>query len=177
MAFVLKKFQTQAASQMASRYFGFVSHPKRPAIGKRPNPFFQALSSMTGSGKTPILADAIARIRASLPSNCEPIVLWMSKARSVVSQTYLNFSPGGKYSSLIEGFRVVSTKELDGASLRDGSVPLMVILTTGLFNNKDKEEGNLNLHQANWPVPGLKDTLIRCSLQTEVVDGQAEAVQ
>ena len=36
----------------------------------------------------------------------EPIVLWMSKARSVVAQTYANFS-GGKYTDLVDGFRVV----------------------------------------------------------------------
>jgi len=148
--FELKTFQAKAAHQIATRYVDFLSHKKRPAIGDRPSPFFQALSSMTGSGKTPMLAQAVAEMRAMAPKeNGEPIVLWMSKARPVVDQTYINFSAGGKYSFLIEGFRVVSSKELNGAALKNDNIPLLIILTTGVFNNKDKEDGVLNFHQPN----------------------------
>jgi type III restriction enzyme len=42
-------------------------------------PFYQALSALTGAGKTPILADAVAQIRAQLP--VEPIVLLISKTK------------------------------------------------------------------------------------------------
>jgi hypothetical protein len=36
-------------------------------------PFYQALSALTGPGKTPILADAVVQMRTSAP--LEPIVL------------------------------------------------------------------------------------------------------
>jgi type III restriction enzyme len=67
-------------------------------------PFYQALSALTGAGKTPILADAVAQIRAQLP--VEPIVLLISKSKAVVGQTYGNFESGGRYERFIEGFLV-----------------------------------------------------------------------
>jgi hypothetical protein len=150
MTFELKTFQAKASRQIADRYLAYATDENRPAMGKRPMPFFQALSSMTGSGKTAMLAQAVAEMRAMLPnSGVEPVVLWMSKAVSVVEQTKINFLAGGRYSSLIDGFRVLSAKDLDGKALEDGSVPLMLVLTTGVFNNKDAEGGNLNFHQPN----------------------------
>ena len=46
----------------------------------------------------------------------EPIVLWMSKAKSVVAQTYTNFSAGGKYSEIVDGFRVINIQNLSPAA-------------------------------------------------------------
>jgi type III restriction enzyme len=60
-------------------------------------PFYQNLSSITGSGKTLILADAIEQIRSQLP--LEPIILWLSKGKVVVEQTYQNLS-AGKYAEI-----------------------------------------------------------------------------
>jgi type III restriction enzyme len=77
----------------------------------------------------------------------EPIVLWMSKARSVVAQTYANFSPGGKYSEIVEGFRVINIQGLSPGLIADGSTPLLLMTTTGLFNNKDQSEGALNIYK------------------------------
>lgn len=147
MSFDLKKFQAVSAQQVTRRYNKFKDHDERPGTRKRFKPYFQALSAITGSGKTPMLAQSVAEIRLLLTIN--PIVLWMSKARTVVSQTYLNFSVGGKYSSLIDGFKVINIKDLNLADINDTSQPLLITLTTGLFNNKDKEEGALNLFQEN----------------------------
>ena len=99
----LKVFQSGAAKLIADRFAFYSNHPDRPRKGNQPRPFFQALSALTGAGKTPILADAVTRMRAHFQA--EPIVLWMSKARSVVGQTLTNFSDGGKYSHLVDGFR------------------------------------------------------------------------
>src|SRR5580704_9252688 len=105
----LRKFQERAALQIANRYVFFATHRDRPGTRRLASPFFQALSAITGAGKTPILAETVALIRNELSS--EPIVLWMSKARAVVTQTYNNFD-GGKYSALLEGFRVTQIKDL-----------------------------------------------------------------
>lgn len=149
MTIDLKTFQARAARQVVDRYVAFANHDERPGTRKRLNPYFQALSSITGSGKTPMLAQAVAELRLAMLGNCEPVVLWMSKARSVVAQTNLNFSSGGKYASLIDGFRVVSPKELDGKLISDASAPLLITLTTGLFNQEAKGDGTLNFHQPN----------------------------
>jgi type III restriction enzyme len=142
----LKVFQSDCASLIANRYAFFANHPDRPRKGSnKPRPFFQALSALTGAGKTPVLAQAVALMRGCF--GCEPIVLWMSKARSVVAQTFTNFSTGGKYSEIIDGFRVITTASLAPHLLSDGTTPLIVMTTTGLFNNKDQSEGNLNIYQ------------------------------
>lgn len=144
--FELKAFQAKAAQSIADRYAFFAYHEYRPYQGRTtPRPFFQALSAITGAGKTPILAEAVAQLRAHF--RCEPIVFWMSKAKSVVAQTYSNFSGSGKYAGLIEGFRVVNVSELNPFMISDSSTPLMVLATTGLFNNKDQAAGQLNIYK------------------------------
>lgn len=149
----LKVFQSDAAKSISDRYAFFANHPDRPSKGKnKPRPFFQALSALTGAGKTPILAEAVALIRAHL--ECEPIVFWMSKAKSVVAQTYTNFSGGGKYSEIIEDFRVINVSQLSPALIADGTTPLLVLATTGLFNNKDQSEGALNIYKQDADLFG-----------------------
>jgi type III restriction enzyme len=140
----LKVFQGESAKTIADRYAFFANHPDRPRKGNRPRPFFQALSALTGAGKTPILAQAVSLMRGHF--GVEPIVLWMSKARSVVAQTYANFS-GGKYSELLDGFRVINIQNLKPELIADGTMPLLLMTTTGLFNNKEQSEGALNIYK------------------------------
>lgn len=140
----LKVFQTESAKTIADRYAFFANHPDRPRKGNKPRPFFQALSALTGAGKTPILAQAVVLMRAHFGT--EPIVLWMSKAKSVVAQTYTNFS-GGKYSEIVDGFRIINIQGLSPQLISDGSTPLLIMTTTGLFNNKEQSEGALNIYK------------------------------
>jgi type III restriction enzyme len=140
----LKVFQSDSAKTIADRYAFFANHPERPRKGRKPRPFFQALSALTGAGKTPILAQAVVLMRGYF--GIEPIVLWMSKAKSVVAQTYANFS-GGKYTEIIEGFRVVNIQSLSPQLIGDGSTPLLIMTTTGLFNNKEQSAGALNIYK------------------------------
>ncbi|WP_394652466.1 DEAD/DEAH box helicase family protein [uncultured Sphingomonas sp.] len=141
----LKVFQSDSSKLIAERFAFYSNHADRPRRGNKARPFFQALSALTGAGKTPILADAVTRIRANLAA--EPIVLWMSKARSVIGQTLTNFTEGGKYSHLIEGFRVSSMGDITPALLADPTTPLLITTTTGLFNNKEQAEGNLHIYK------------------------------
>lgn len=148
----LKVFQSAAAKLIADRFAFYTNHPDRPRKGNQPRPFFQALSALTGAGKTPILADAVTRMRAHLQA--EPIVLWMSKARSVVGQTLTNFSEGGKYSHLVDGFKVLPIGNITPALLSDPTAPLLITTTTGLFNNKDQAEGNLHIYKRDTDTFG-----------------------
>jgi len=141
----LKVFQSSAAALIAKRYTFFANHPDRPSRGPKPRPFFQALSALTGAGKTPLLAQAVSLIRAHL--HTEPIVFWMSKARPVVAQTLTNFSTGGKYSEIVDGFQMIGVANLTPALIADSSNPLMILATTGLFNNRDQSEGTLNIYK------------------------------
>lgn len=148
----LKIFQADSAKLIADRYAFFAHHQYRPRKGHQPRPFFQALSALTGAGKTPILAQSVALMRGHFAA--EPIVFWMSKAKSVVAQTYTNFSPGGKYSEIIDGFRVITVPQLTPQYITDSSTPLLIMATTGLFNNKDQSEGSLNIYKRDQDVFG-----------------------
>ncbi|MEB3782380.1 DEAD/DEAH box helicase family protein [Pseudomonas paracarnis] len=153
MQIELKPFQINSARLISDRYAYFANHQYRPVYkGKLLRPFYQALSAITGAGKTPVLAEAVSLMRMHMKA--EPIVFWMSKARSVVEQTYLNFSAGGKYSEIIDEFRVIRASQLEPSIIADGSLPLIVLATTGLFNNKEQADGALNIYKKDQDLFG-----------------------
>lgn len=153
MQIELKPFQVRAAKQIADRYSFFAGHPYRPKFkGTLPRPFYQALAAITGAGKTPVLAEAVTLMR--LHMGVEPIVFWMSKAKSVVQQTYTNFASGGKYAEIVDTFRVIRASQLEPSLIADGSSPLIVLATTGLFNNKDQADGALNIYKKDQDLFG-----------------------
>lgn len=153
MQIELKPFQVRAAKQIADRYAFFAEHPYRPKYkGTLPRPFYQALSAITGAGKTPVLAEAVTLMRMHM--GVEPIVFWMSKAKSVVQQTYTNFSSGGKYAGIVDAFRVIRAGQLEPSLISDGGVPLIVLATTGLFNNKEQADGALNIYKKDQDLFG-----------------------
>lgn len=143
--FELLGFQSRAARQIADRYLRLESDEERPAFNKKSVvPFFQALSALTGAGKTPILAEAVAQMSAAMTP--KPLVLWTTRLRVVVEQTRLNLQSGGKYNSLVKGFAVVPLSTLSRDAIDDASTPLIITATVGSFNQQDKEEGSLAVH-------------------------------
>lgn len=133
----LLPFQEAAATQIADRFGEYIIDPLMIDM-KRRVPFFQMLVSITGSGKTLMLADAVSQMRTRVPR--EPVVLWLSKGRVVVGQTYSNLT-SGKYAANIPGFLVKPLLELAPSYLEDAATPLLLIATVGKFARKD-EEGN-----------------------------------
>lgn len=87
----LFKFQSSASEQIAGRFWEYMQDPLLVRL-TQPVPFYQNLAAITGAGKTLILADAVEQIRERLP--IEPIILWLSKGRIIVWQTYANLSTG-----------------------------------------------------------------------------------
>lgn len=142
----LLPFQTKAAQQIVNRFALLGGDGKRPWVNAGWKvPYYQALSALTGAGKTPILADSVAQLRHMVPG--EPIVLWISKAKAVVEQTFANFEGGGKYAHLIEGFDVRYLLELNDEVIRDDSTPCIALATVGTFNQKGRGDGTLIVHQ------------------------------
>lgn len=150
----LLEFQQIAANTIAERFAGLLDDPEAPTMTRQWDTFFyQALSALTGSGKTPILADTVSQMRAHLSG--EPLVLWVSKNRVVVDQTLANFQAGGKYENLVEGFIAARLSELRADGLNDAGTPRLLLATTGSFNQKDKGDGTLRVHkQADDTLPG-----------------------
>lgn len=138
----LYDFQATAADLIADRVTEYYNEPLEVGRGGRSRriPFIQLLSSITASGKTIILADAVSSIAKQLP--VKPIVLWLSKATVVVEQTYASLDAGGGLHDLISDFLVRPLAEYDRAEVRDASNPFLFFATVGTFNQKDKEEGS-----------------------------------
>jgi type III restriction enzyme len=136
-------FQQVAATQIAERFGQYVIDPLMVDRTKTV-PFFQMLVSITGSGKTLVLADAIAQMQSQLPR--QPIVLWLSKGRVVVWQTFTNLT-SGKYADNIPGFTVKPLLELAPADIEDADTPLLLIATVGKFARQDDQEADRRIFQ------------------------------
>ncbi|MGA5662677.1 DEAD/DEAH box helicase family protein [Bacillus bombysepticus] len=134
----LLPFQIEASTKIATRFADYMKDPLTVTRTKIV-PFYQNLSSITGSGKTLILADAIEQIRCLLP--VEPIVLWLSKGKVVVWQTYTNLS-SGKYSNFLGGFTVKPLLDTSKGDIESSESGLLLVATVGKFNQKDKEKGD-----------------------------------
>ncbi len=145
----LKEFQTQAAATIATRFVDYYANPVITGTAKdpRPVPFFQALSSITASGKTVILADAVTAIAAALP--VAPVVLWLSKGKVVVEQSYTNLLPGGKYHHLLGDMDVAALAEYDADEVATSTRSHVFFATVGTFNQRDKEAGSLSIYKSD----------------------------
>jgi type III restriction enzyme len=147
----LLPFQIKASNAIAERHGRLVGDKNRPYyLQNRPVPFYQALSALTGAGKTPILADAVAQLRTGCTS--EPVILWISKAKAVIDQTRANFETGGKYAHLLPGFQAMGLSEVSHAQVRDATCPLLILATVGSFNQRDREDGSLRVHRVEQDV-------------------------
>src|ERR1017187_983487 len=145
----LLDFQQEASDSIADRFLEYYNNPIQygPKDKLHTVPFFQALASITASGKTVILADAVATIRAGLP--VAPVVLWLSKGKVIVEQSFANLSAGGKYHHLLGNFDVRTLAEHDVEDVAQASDGIVYFATVGTFNQKDKEEGTLLVHKAD----------------------------
>jgi type III restriction enzyme len=154
----LFQFQREASTQVADRFIEYIDDPVivGTARNPRPVPFFQALSSLTASGKTVILADATSQVAATMP--VAPVVLWLSKATVVVEQTYANLLPGGKYNHLIADFTVKALSEYDAVEVEESIQPLVYFATVGTFNQKDKEKGDRLIFRSDIDTAGDTST-------------------
>jgi len=138
----LIQFQREASGQISERFIDYLDDPVIVGTVKnsRRIPFFQALSSLTASGKTVILADATAQVAAAMP--VAPIVLWLSKGTVVVEQAYTNLLPGGRYAHLIGDAEVRTLAEYDATEVAESDRTMVFFATVGTFTQKDKEAGD-----------------------------------
>lgn len=170
MALELFQFQQIAASQIADRFVEYVSDPIVFGRGsKRRNvPFYQSLSSITGSGKTAILAQAVSEIAAL--SELPPIILWLSKGKVVVQQSYANLAGGGKYNHLLADITVRLLSEYDPEDVAHSKESLLYFATVGTFNRKDRENSNLKIFAAD--TDNIETTRWEALKVRETADGQ-----
>lgn len=169
MAIELFQFQQDAASRMADRYVEYSSDPIPYGRGanRRDVPFYQSLSSITGSGKTAILAQAVSEIVAL--SAVPPVILWLSKGKVVVEQSYANLA-GGKYSHLLTDITVRLLSEYDPEDVANSNEGLLYFATVGTFNQKDRENSNLKIFALD--TDDIESTRWEALKVRETADGQ-----
>lgn len=145
----LFQFQEEAAATVADRFMQYLDDPPQAGTAKHPRavPFFQSLSALTGSGKTLILAEAVSQVAATMP--VAPVIMWMSRGKVVVRQSFANLSPGGKYHSLLDNTTVMALADYDPIEAAQSTAALLCFATVGTFNQKDKEEGTLTIFQSD----------------------------
>lgn len=170
MAIELFQFQQDAASQMADRFVDYAAEPI--VMGRRANvrdvPFYQALSSITGSGKTAILAQAVSEIVAL--SEIPPVILWLSKGKVVVQQSYANLADGGKYDHLLPDITVRLLSEYDPEDVANSNEALLYFATVGTFNQRDRENSNLRIFA--FDTDDIESTRWEALKARETADGQ-----
>lgn len=137
----LYDFQTTAAEKIADRTVAYFQKPIEITVGGETTrvPFAQFLSSITASGKTLILAEAVALISKQLP--VPPVVLWLSKATVVVEQSFANLDAGGPYNELLQGAEVRFLSDLNATDLATTPAPFLYFATVGTFNRADRQKG------------------------------------
>lgn len=170
MTIELFQFQQDAASQMADRFIEYSAEPVM--MGRRGSvrdvPFYQALSSITGSGKTAILAQAVSEIVAL--SEIPPVILWLSKGKVVVQQSYANLADGGKYDHLLPDITVRLLSEYDPEDVANSTEALLYFATVGTFNQRDRENSNLRIFA--FDTDDIESTRWEALKARETADGR-----
>jgi type III restriction enzyme len=141
-------FQYRAVAEITNRFAHYWANRPGKVVGPKVRfiPFYQALASITASGKTVIMAEAVSQLLPLLP--LRPVVIWLSKGRVVVDQTYTNLQDGGKYRHLLSGYQIRLLGEYDQGEVEDDDLALIYIATVGTFNQKDKASGKLKLFKS-----------------------------
>jgi type III restriction enzyme len=133
-------YQSEAAETIADRYLAYAASPVVTGTVRntRVVPFFQALAAITASGKTAILAQAVSTVAGALP--VKPIILWLSKGKVVVEQTYANLLPSGKYAQIIGNADVRLLAEYDATEVATNPAPFVLFATVGTFNRRERND-------------------------------------
>lgn len=145
----LFEFQHRAVAQISERFVHYLNNRPGKIVGKKTTyvPFFQALASITASGKTVVMAETVNQILPVLP--LRPIVVWLSKGRVVVDQTYANLQDGGRYRHLLSGYTIRFLADFDPAEVEDEDLAIVYLATVGTFNQKDKDASKLRLFKSD----------------------------
>ncbi|OZE13467.1 hypothetical protein CH249_01290 [Rhodococcus sp. 05-2255-3B1] len=150
----LYPFQREASTQISERFIEYQGNEVSKGTRKNPQwvPFFQSVAALTGAGKTLILADAIAQM--STACKIAPVILWLSRGRVVVAQTYANLQPSGKYYHVLGDVTVRPLGEYSSSDVEVATKPSLFFATVGTFNRKDMENGSLTIYRSDIDSTG-----------------------
>jgi type III restriction enzyme len=170
-SFRLFKFQEEASQAMQDAALAWLAYALKngpPKYGRVQIPFLGQLKAVTGSGKTPVLAQAVGGLG-------DAVVLWTTRSSAVVEQTFANLN--GRYHSLLPNdvqiLRDIPSQAV-WRELVDNATGLTIwLLTVASWNEADADSNGssdarlrLRREQPDWAGEGspweqLRDKLRR----------------
>ncbi|HLI60768.1 MAG TPA: hypothetical protein VKV21_13995 [Solirubrobacteraceae bacterium] len=168
-SFRLFPFQEEAAQAMRDAALAWVDYAVRngpPKYGPTQIPFLGQLKAVTGSGKTPILAQTVGGLG-------DAVVFWTTRHSAVVEQTFANLT--GRYRPLLPPNTQILRdipSQIVWRDLIDGSTGLTIwVLTVASWNEAEADSGNgdarlrLRRAQPDWAGEGSPWEQLREKLQ------------
>jgi type III restriction enzyme len=158
-SFRLFPFQEEAAEALRDAALGWIAYASRngpPKYGPSPIPFLGQLKAVTGSGKTPVLAETVGSLG-------DGVVLWTTRSSAVVEQTFANLS--GRYRPLLPANTTILRdipSQIVWRELIDDSTGLTIwVLTVASWNEADADSNGsadarlrLRRPQPDWAGEG-----------------------
>ena len=164
----LFEFQHTAVAQITDRFAKYCERRPGKIVGtvRSYTPFYQALASITASGKTAIMAQTVSELLPILFP--KPIVLWISKGRVVVDQTYANLND--RYRHLLADYQDVRLlADYNRNDVADDSLALVYLATVGTWNRRTKDKSVLKLFQSD--IDNADRSIWSALTQRETADG------
>jgi type III restriction enzyme len=169
-SFRLFPFQEEAAQALRDAALSWVAYSVKrghpPEYGESSIPFLGQLKAVTGSGKTPVLANTVGGLG-------DAVIFWTTRSSAVVQQTFTNLN--GKYRSLLPRdtkiIRDISS-QLAWRELIDSTSGLTIwVLTVASWNEADAGASNgdarlrLRREQPDWAGEGAPFDQLRENLK------------
>ncbi len=169
-SFRLFPFQEEASQSMRDAAMAWLSYSLKngpPKYGPVQIPFLGQLKAVTGSGKTPMLAQAVGGLG-------DAVILWTTRSSAVVEQTFANLN--GRYHPLLpNGVQILRDipSQAIWRELIDSRTGLTIwVLTVASWNEADAD-GNgssdarlrLRREQPDWAGEGSPWEQLRDKLQ------------
>lgn len=170
-SFRLFQFQDEASQALRDATMAWIAYAAKngpPKYGPVQIPFLGQLKAVTGSGKTPVLAQTIGGLG-------DGVVLWTTRSSAVVEQTFANLN--GRYRSLLPANTKILRdipSQIVWRELVDGTEGLTIwVLTVASWNEADADSNGsadarlrLRREQPDWAGEGspwdqLRDRLKR----------------
>jgi type III restriction enzyme len=168
-SFRLFPFQEDAAQSLREAALSWMAYAVKrghpPEYGESPIPFLGQLKAVTGSGKTPVLANTVGGLGAA-------VIFWTTRSSAVVEQTFTNLN--GKYRSLLPaGTKIIRDipSQLAWRELIDGKTGLTIwVLTVASWNEAEPGSNGdarlrLRREQPDWAGEGAPFDQLRESLK------------
>ncbi|CAG8639852.1 17848_t:CDS:10, partial [Racocetra fulgida] len=169
-SFNLHGYQRQAADQLTEKYLDYRKNPLK--VKGQTIPFLKLLSSVTGSGKTAILAQTVSNLLTYYPE-IQPLIFWLSCNKVVVQQTYHNLKE--KYKSLVLSAQVKSFLGISPSDITQLDTPLIYVDTIQKFSVQNKET-QLIKERKDYLTKKKRDLIVIYDEAHNLTDSQVEKI-